>query len=269
MKNINKIQLCRSAIPSLGRGGNMSDYSLKRFIKKTLRLDPVLQKYRLMSELPPYLHQVVIGLLLSDGSIERPSLTGGARLSVILGINTLPYLTHLFKLFEPFTDSGIKHLEVKDKKTGKSYTTVRFKTTMLPLFIYYHKLFYVFDASTQDRKKNIKIVPDNIESLMTPVVLANLIMGDGNLKKGDNIIRIYTNSFTKSDVEKLASAITNKLGIISKAVHDRNDQYMLTISKAQLEKVIELVSPHMHPSLRCKLGLSSCDRRTRSHEYHR
>jgi hypothetical protein len=32
-------------------------------------------------------------------------------------------------------------------------------------------------------------------------------------KKADNIIRIYTNSFTKLDVEKLAFAITNKLGI--------------------------------------------------------
>ena len=55
--------------------------------------------YRLMSIFPPYLHQVAIGLLLSDGSIERPTRTGGARLSVILGINSLPYLLHLYNLF--------------------------------------------------------------------------------------------------------------------------------------------------------------------------
>jgi hypothetical protein len=80
--------------------------------------------------------------LLSDGSVERPTPTGGARLSVILGISTLPYLTHLFKLLESLTDSGISHLEVKDKTTGKSYITVRFKTVMLPLFVHYHELFY-------------------------------------------------------------------------------------------------------------------------------
>jgi len=68
----------------------MSEYSLKRFIKRTLRLDPALQKDRLMSVLPSYLDQVVFGLLLSDGSVERPTRTGGARLSVILGINTYP-----------------------------------------------------------------------------------------------------------------------------------------------------------------------------------
>jgi hypothetical protein len=82
-------------------------------------------------------------------------------------------------------------------------------------------------------------------------------MGDGNLKKGDNIIRIYTNSFTKPDVERLASAITSKLGIETKAVHDRNDQYMLTINRMQLDKVRELIGPHMHPSMYYKLGLDS------------
>jgi len=90
---------------------------------------------------------------------------------------------------------------------------VRFKTPLLPVFVYYYELFYVFDG-----KNNVKIIPQNIENLITPVVLAHLIAGDGNLKKGDNIIRIYTNSFTKSDVEKLAQAITNKLGIETKAV---------------------------------------------------
>jgi len=71
---------------------------------------------------------------------------------------------------------------------------------------------------------------------------------------------IYTNSFTKLDVEKLASAITSKLGIVTKAVHDRNNQYMLTISRTQLEKVRELIGPHMHPSMSYKLGLSSCNK---------
>lgn len=94
----------------------MSEYSLKRFIKRTLRLSPALQELRLLSVLPSHLEQVVVGLLLSDGSIERPSKTGGARLSVILGISTLPYLNHLFELFESLTDSGISQVEVKDKK---------------------------------------------------------------------------------------------------------------------------------------------------------
>lgn len=97
---------------------DMSEYSLKRFINRTpvAKLDTVKRESRLLSILPSHLHQVIIGLLLSDGSIERPAKTGGARLSVILGINTLPYLNHLYGLFEPMTDSGITHVEVENKK---------------------------------------------------------------------------------------------------------------------------------------------------------
>jgi LAGLIDADG DNA endonuclease family len=153
--------------------------------------------YRLMSIFPPYLHQVAIGLLLSDGSIERPTRTGGARLSVILGINSLPYLLHLYNLFEPYIDSGFSISEVSNKKTGKSYDTARFQTGMMPIFVNYHDMFYYYDEVAQ---RYIKRVPENIDSLMTPVVLANLIMGDGNLKGSEGIIRIYTNSFTRLEV---------------------------------------------------------------------
>jgi len=80
-------------------------------------------------------------------------------------------------------------------------------------------------------------------------------MGDGNLKLPDEIIRIYTNSFTKEEVELLSLAITKKLNILSKVVHDRNDQYMITISKSQLPLVRELIKVYMHPSMYYKLGL--------------
>lgn len=61
-------------------------------------------------------------------------------------------------------------------------------------------------------------------------------MGDGNLKLPDKILRIYTNSFIKEDVELLALGITNKLVaclLKTKVVHDRNNQYIITISKSE------------------------------------
>lgn len=240
----------------------MSEYSLKRFMNRTMKLEPEIIKYRLLKELPSYLNEVIVGMLLSDASIERPSKTGGARLSVILGKSTLPYIEYLFALFVPFTDSGLSFIDVKIKNSPSSiselapkiHTTVRFKTVMLPIFVDYHKMFYQL---VEDTQRYVKIVPKNIESLMTPVVLAHLIMGDGNLKKGDDIIRIYTNSFTKLEVEMLAYAISNKLGIITRAVHDRNGQYMLCISKSQLGKVRTQIEAHMHPSMLYKLGISN------------
>lgn len=78
---------------------------------------------------------------------------------------------------------------------------------------------------------------------------------DGNLKLPDKIIRIYTNSFIKEDVELLASGISNKLYIKTKVVHDRNNQYIITISKSELQKVKNLIKDHMYPSMLYKIDL--------------
>lgn len=59
---------------------------------------------------------------------------------------------------------------------------------------------------------------------MDAVVLAYLIQSDGNFSS--NRIRIYTNSFTKSEVNLLANSITTKLNIVTGTgiAHDRNNQ---------------------------------------------
>ena len=59
---------------------------------------------------------------------------------------------------------------------------------------------------------------------MDPIILAYLIMGDGNYDKSRNRVRIYTNSFIKHEVEELALSINNNLGIYVGVLHDRNDQ---------------------------------------------
>jgi hypothetical protein len=221
-------------------------------LDKNLSIEKYKIEYRSKIGMPSYLDQVLIGLLLSDGSLEKSSLTSLARLSVMFGSLHISYLLHLFNLFEPYTDSIMRTIDTYNKRTKTSHTQIGFKTISLPIFLIYHKMFYIYDDKL---KKYTKIVPLNIESIISPIVLAHLIMGDGNFKSKDKIIRIYTNSFRKNDVERLGSAITNKLGILTKTVYDRNDQYMLTISKNQLETVKYLILPYMHESMAYKLGL--------------
>lgn len=229
--------------------------TLKRFVNalnKDSSLESYKRDYRKNLTLPPYLNQVLIGLLLSDGSLEKTGPTSTVRLSVMFGSLHSSYLLHLFNLFEPYTDSSVRTIDVYNKRTQTHHTQVGFKTVSLPQFLVYHRMFYKLNENTN---KFTKVIPDNIEELITPVVLAHLIMGDGNLKPKDNILRIYTNSFTKQDVERLAEAITNKLGIATRVVHDRNEQYMLVISKDQLETVRSIIVPYMHMSMLYKLGL--------------
>lgn len=50
-----------------------------------------------------YLNDVLIGLILSDGYLERSSPTSAVRLTVSFGAKHSGYLLHLYDLFEPYT----------------------------------------------------------------------------------------------------------------------------------------------------------------------
>ena len=113
-------------------------------------------------------------------------------------------------------------------------------------------MFYTFNPYNS---KFVKIVPENINDLMDPIVLAYLIQGDGNFDKGRNRVRIYTNSFTKLEVENLAEAIKTRLSIYTGVLHDRKDQWILTIGANNLELLRKTVRTHFHSSMLYRLGL--------------
>lgn len=113
-------------------------------------------------------------------------------------------------------------------------------------------MFYKLNTETG---KYVKIIPHNIIIFLNPVVLAYLIMTDGNFDKNRNRVRIYTNSYSKEDVERLATAINIKLGIYVGVLHDRKDQWILTIGAKQLVKLREMVSPFFESSMLYRIGL--------------
>jgi hypothetical protein len=111
-------------------------------------------------------------------------------------------------------------------------------------------MFYEFNYNLN---KYIKIVPKNIGDIMNPIVLAYLIMTDGNFDKGINRVRIYTNNYTKEEVEKLA--IKTNLNIYVGVLHDRNNQWILTIGAKYLDLLRNTVSKHFHISMLYRIGL--------------
>ena len=240
----------------------MNKTTMIRFLNSLEKLENYKKELRSKSKLSLYLNDVVIGLLLSDGYLERSSPTSGVRLTISFGAKHSAYLMHLFNLVEPYTNTRPTSISVYNKQTKTNNEVWRFKTVSLPQLLYYYELFY----KANWEGKYIKIIPLNIEELISPVVLAHLIMGDGNLKQPDKIIRIYTNSFTQEEVGLLALAITRKLNILTKVVHDRNNQYMITISKSQLPLVQEVIKSHMHPSMYYKIDLEPSDSESFNYE---
>lgn len=144
----------------------------------------------------------------------------------------------------------VKSLEIKGK--DKTFTNYRLKTKSLPLFVPYYSKFYEYN---EDLNKFTKIVPLDIIEFMDPIVLAYLIMTDGNYDKGRNRVRIYTNSYSKEDVQRLALIIKEKFDIYTGVLHDRNNQWILTIGAKNLELLRSIVNPHFQPSMRYRIGL--------------
>jgi len=206
-------------------------------------------------KLPVYLHYTLIGLLLSDGGLERSVSSGNVRLSVNMSFKNLPYLFHLYNLFEPYTNTDVKILDVKSGKNNKypkNYSTSRFKTISMPQLLYYYNIFYKYNHISGSIKK---IISSELKFNFNGISLAHLIMGDGNYSFDKKIVRIYTNSFAENEVLLLSEIIKANLGINNKVKHDRRNQFIIIIEKDDIPILRSAVLPYMHPSMVYKLGI--------------
>ena len=190
-------------------------------------------------------YSVLIGSILGDCHAERlPS--GGVR---FIFKQSAVHKDYLFWLFDFFRHRGYctNNLPVKSTlKSGgdKYYEFYRFNTFTYSSLLDIYKLFY-----TSTKKK---VIPNNIEELLTPLALAIWLMDDGTFKSPG--LRIATNCFKKQEVELLGRALDNKFNIKS-SLHYNNAKYQLYIKKESMPLLKKLVLPHIVPSMLYKLGL--------------
>ena len=117
----------------------------------------------------------------------------------------------------------------------------------MPIFSKLHNLFYV---------NKVKVIPESIYDLLTPVAFAHLIMGDGNYSsKG---IALCTDSYGVEDVVRLMNVLIIRYDLKC-TLQKKNDNYRIYISRRSMEKVRSIVKPHMVPSMYYKLGINALD----------
>jgi hypothetical protein len=201
--------------------------------------------------LPKNLNSVLIGIMLGDGGIYRTSPTSNSRFEMSFGQKYKDFAESLGVLFKYYMKNPVKTIEIKGK--DKIYQNYRLKTISLSLFNQYHNMFYKYNS---DLLKYVKIVPINILELLDPIVLSYLIMTDGNFDKSRKRVRIYTNSYQKEEVQLLANAINIKFGLFVGVLHDRKDQWILTIGAKQLDLLRKIVSQHFHSSMLYRIGIN-------------
>ncbi len=200
----------------------------KLFKNKWIFSSVIISKERLSKWIiPSKVMEILIGELLGDGYIRynpknTPQING--RLEFTFSAKNLQYVKYL-------------------KYEALAFICNKSKSTPWP--------------NPKLRGKYIKVLPLNIEEILTPLGLAHWIMGDGYF--ADGTVKICTDNFTRLEVLKLIEIVDKTLGIkstINKRTNPNgNIKWRIRISKLSMEKLIKLVIPYFIPEMLYKLGI--------------
>lgn len=194
-----------------------------------------------MIKLPSYYWSTVVGLLLSDGWLAFPSShSKNARLGFEQsGINA-KYVWSVFFILSHYCSSG--PMIRTRSRGGIDNTGILFVTRALPCFTGLYNLFYV---------NGIKVIPENIYELLTPVALAHMIQGDG-AKHGSGLL-ICTDSFSIQDAVRLTNVLIIKYRLDCTVRFPNKIRPRVYIRGSSMSVLRSIVTKHMNPSMLYKL----------------
>lgn len=200
--------------------------------------------------LPDNLKQISFGLLLGDLCSEKPNETRNARLIFGQGILHQEYFLHVYGLFKEFCSAKGPYTSNNkpDKRTGKIYNMMSFKTLSLPCFNELHNRFY---------PSGKKVVPLDANSLLTPLGLCYWLSDDATFDKTNSVVVICTDSFSLEEVELLVKTLNDKwsLNCYIKKITKTKSGYRITIPRKSLPVLQSLLKDIMPPMMLYKIGL--------------
>lgn len=194
----------------------------------------------------------LVGILLGDGSLTT-NTDPPKTCSIVFRSTKVEYITHLRNLFGPWTTAPVEK--------AKTTNTMGFATRSMAYFVEFSS-FYIFaprdfSKKTKARKKT-KIVPNNIEDLLTNVSLAYWYMDDGSGNTDSKRLKIATDCFTKAEVEKLCSVLQKKFNLYCnprKVGDNKPGQFRIVFPVSEFEKFKSIVDPFILPCFQYKLNV--------------
>jgi hypothetical protein len=176
--------------------------------------------------------ELIVGSLLGDAYL-MPT-TSGYCFRVNHGMQQRDYVDWKFKMLAEF-------VRTPPRESGTCYY---FRTVTHPEFSHYRELFY---------SANRKVVPlDLLAEQFSELSLAVWLMDDGALDRKQ--VRLNTQSFSLAENEVLSSLLRAKFGIETRLNRDK-DRCRLRVVDASIQRLRDLVGPHVIPSMLYKLPL--------------
>lgn len=190
------------------------------------------------------LKQILIGSILGDGHLTKLSKKGLSQLFLKYDDRSLSYLNWLHQMFSPI---GVN--EIKEKVKG-GYHQHYFSTKSSKELGEIRELFY---------PKEIKIVPENIQQLLTdPIAIAVWYMDDGSVdfrKKYHRNATFSTFCFSFKECEYLQKMFENNFSIrvsIHKTKMRGKIYFRLYVKSESMNFFLDLIRKYIHPCFRYK-----------------
>lgn len=199
----------------------------------------------------PQIMSILYGSLLGDLHAERrinaAGLPGNTRFTFKQGSPNIQYLLHNWHLFSRAGLCTDKQPSLKPQvgKKGKEYHAIKFNTYTRADFNFVHDLFYT------DRIKNVPCY-EILKEIIDPLALATWIMDDGSLQNTGGLL-LHTNSFSIDGVNSLRRLFLEKYQIKSNLRVKPQDEPLIYIPLAEMEKVRNLVKHHFSQDMMRKL----------------
>lgn len=195
-----------------------------------------IEKYKKTLKLTNLQKEILVGLMLGDGHLEKRK--NKARLKIEYSLKAKEYVEWLYQIFQKWTLSSPK---IKIQQNSKKYL---FSTVIHEKLGRYHSLFY---------HKRKKIIPKNINDLITNRSLAIWFMDDGSRKSKECKGKVInTQCFSKSDINKLQKILRNKFDLKTSLKVERK-QYCIYIPSSEIDKFRKLIGKYILNSMKYKL----------------
>lgn len=215
----------------------------------SVRPGRLTKQERDMMKLPRFHFSVIIGLILSDGWLIRASARSkNCRLGFAQSLAHFKYIWFVFTLLSPYCSSHPTY-RIRERLDKISYS-IEFFTRSLPCFTELLSIFYV---------NKVKVIPEDVYNLLTPVALAHWIQGDGSVQRHGLIL--CTNSFSLPDVVRLMNVLMIRYGLEC-TIHIKRRpgpgqkiEHTIYILQGSMPLLRTIVTPYFHPSMYYKLGL--------------
>lgn len=217
---------------------------------------------RYMVNIPNHTLCVLVGVILSDGSIEYSSKKNlensifnkpdnikieydkglltrhNCRFRFKQSIAHSEYVWYLYFKLSHYCKSA-PYLKV-DRLKGREFLAIEFVTMSLPCFSILRRMFYT---------GRVKTLPSNIYDLINYETLAHIIMGDGSYKEKGLCLNIQ--GYSVKELVTLINVFYIKFGLDC-SIHKSINQYTIYIKVKSVTKLYPLVSPYLIPSMKSK-----------------